>query len=78
MTDLEIRGSAEYAEAYKKFIISGDDKECRSLLTTNVSGDVPVPVMVENIVKHAWESNAFLSKVRKTAFRGNGELRLHG
>ena len=71
MTDLEIRGSAEYAEAYKKFIISGDDKECRSLLTTNVSGDVPVPVMVENIVKHAWESNAFLSKVRKTAFRGN-------
>ena len=71
MTDLEIRGSAEYSEAYKKYIISGDDKECRSLLTTNASGDVPVPVLVENIVKHAWESNTFLSKVRKTAFRGN-------
>ena len=71
MTDLEIRGSAEYAEAYKKYIISGDDKECRSLLTTNASGDVPVPVLVEGIIKHAWESNAFLSKVRKTAFRGN-------
>lgn len=71
MTDLEIRGTAEYSEAYKKYIISGDDKECRSLLTTNASGDVPVPVLVENIVKHAWESNTFLNKVRKTAFRGN-------
>jgi len=71
MTDLEIRGSAEYAEAYKKYIINGDDKECRSLLTTNASGDVPVPVLVENIVKTAWESNTFLSKVTKTAFRGN-------
>jgi hypothetical protein len=71
MTDLEIRNSAEYAEAFKNYIISGDGKECRSLLTTNASGDVPVPVLVEGIIKHAWESNAFLSKVRKTAFRGN-------
>ena len=71
MTDLEIRSSAEYCEAYKKYIITGDDKECRSLLTTNASGDVPVPVMVEETVKHAWESNAFLNHVRKTAFRGN-------
>ena len=71
MTDLEIRGSAEYAEAYKKYIINGDDKECRSLLTTNASGDVPVPTLVEEVVKHAWESNTFLTKVRKTSFRGN-------
>ena len=71
MTDLEMRNSAEYCEAYKKFILTGDDKECRSLLTTNASGDVPVPVLVEGIIKHAWESNTFLSKVRKTAFRGN-------
>ena len=71
MTDLEIRSSAEYCEAYKKYIITGDDKECRSLLTTNASGDVPVPVMVEETMKHAWESNAFLNHVRKTAFRGN-------
>ena len=71
MSDLEIRGSHEYAEAFKNYIITGDAKECRSLLTTNASGDVPVPVMVEGIIKHAWESNAFLNKVRKTAFRGN-------
>ena len=71
MTDLEIRGSAQYCEAYKKYIINGDDKECRSLLTENASGDLPVPVLVENIIKHAWESNTFLTKVTKTAFRGN-------
>ena len=71
MTDLEIRGSAEYAEAFKNYIIKGDDRECRSLLTTNASGELPVPVLVEGIIKHAWESNAFLSRVTKTAFRGN-------
>jgi len=71
MTDLEIRNSAEYCEAYKKYILTGDEKECRSLLTTNASGELPVPVLVEQAIKHAWESNTFLSKVTKTAFRGN-------
>ena len=71
MTDLEMRNSAEYCEAFKNYIIKGDDRECRSLLTENASGDVPVPVLVENIIKHAWESNTFLTKVTKTAFRGN-------
>ena len=70
MTNLEVRGSAEYAEAFKNYIITGSDKECRSLLTENVSGDVPVPVLVEGIIKTAWENNTFLAKVRKTAFRG--------
>ena len=71
MTDLEIRGSHEYAEAFKNYIITGDAKECRSLLTENVSGDLPVPVLVDNIIKTAWEGNTFLTKVHKTAFRGN-------
>lgn len=66
----EIRSSHEYAEAYKKYIITGDDKECRTLLTTNVSGDVPIPQLVEDIIKHAWEANTFLSHVTKTFFRG--------
>ena len=71
MTDLEVRGSAEYCDAFKNYIINGDDKECRSLLTENASGDLPVPVLVEGIIKHAWESNTFLTKVNKTGFRGN-------
>ena len=71
MSNLEVRGSVEYCDAFKNYIITGDDKECRSLLTENASGDLPVPVLVENIIKHAWESNTFLTKVNKTAFRGN-------
>ena len=70
MTDLEMRGSAQYAEAFKNYIITGDDKECRSLLTTIVSGELPVPTLVDTVIKHAWENNAFLAHVRKTAFRG--------
>ena len=70
MTDLEMRGSAEYAEAYKNYIINGDDKECRSLLTTTVSGELPVPILVDDIIRHAWENNTFLTHVTKTAFRG--------
>lgn len=66
----EIRSSAEYCEAFKKYIISGDDKECRSLLTTLASGELPVPQLVEDIIAHAWESNTFLTHVKKTAFRG--------
>ena len=68
----EIRSSAEYAEAFKNYIIKGDDSECRALLTTNVqNGVVPVPVIVEETVKTAWEKNDFLSRVSKTAIRGN-------
>ena len=70
MTDLEMRGSAQYAEAFKNYIITGDDKECRSLLTTIASGELPVPTLVDDIIRHAWENNSFLNHVTKTAFRG--------
>ena len=52
----EIRGSAEYAEAFKNYILTGDDKECRAMLTTNAAagGQVPVPVLVDQIIRTAW------------------------
>ena len=73
MTDLEIRSSEKYCEAYKKYILTGDDKECRSLLSANAStpGDVPVPTIIENKIKTEWERNAFLSRITKTNIRGN-------
>ena len=71
MTNMEIRNSAEYIEAYARYIKSGDDKECRSLLTENVSGAVPVPELVDTIVHTAWDNDPILSRVRKTFFRGN-------
>lgn len=72
MTIEEVRSSKEYMEAYKNYIINNDDSECRSLLTTNVDGgQVPVPEIVDSIVRTAWENNPLLSRVRRTFLRGN-------
>ena len=38
MTNVEVRKSAEYIDAFANYIKSNDDAECRSLLTENVSG----------------------------------------
>lgn len=67
----DILASKEYVDAYAKYIKTGDDKECRSLLTTQVSGVVPVPVLVDEIVRTAWENDQILNRVKKTYFRGN-------
>ena len=69
----EIRGSKEYVEAYARYIMSEDDRECRALLSENApaSGQVPVPTLVDPIIKTEWENNTILSRVNKTAFAGN-------
>lgn len=73
----ETRASVKYMDAFANYIKTGDDKECRAILTeTNPgsvsgSGPVPVPVIVDDIVRHAWDNDAILSRVRKTYFRGN-------
>ena len=71
MTMTEIRKSAEYIDAYAKYIKTGDDKECRALLTENVSGALPVPALVDEIVRTAWDNDQILRRVRRTFFRGN-------
>ena len=79
MTLEELRSSPEYVEAYAKYVKScirgeNDDSECRALLTTNATaatGYVPVPTLVDDIVRHAWENENILSRVRKTGFTGN-------
>lgn len=63
--------SREYIEAYANYIKTGDDKECRSLLTTNASGVLPVPAIVDGIVRTAWERDQIMSRVRKTFIKGN-------
>ena len=72
MTVDEIRSSTEYVDAYAKYLRTNDDRECRALLKTeNASGKVPVPVLVDEIIRHAWDNEELLSGVRKTNFRGN-------
>lgn len=67
----EIRASKEYVDAFARYIISENDKECRALLTTDASGSVPVPVIVDDIIRTAWDNDEILSRVYKTNIRGN-------
>ena len=71
MTNAEVRASKEYVDAFARYLISENDAECRSLLTENASGSVPVPVIVDDIIRTAWDENDILSRVKKTNIRGN-------
>ena len=78
MTIEELRSSAEYVNAYANYVKSElrgkpDDAELRALLTANAAsnGQVPVPTMVDDIVRHAWENENILARVKKTGFAGN-------
>ena len=72
MTNKEIRNSHEYIEAFAKYIRTGKDVECRALLTENVEdGVVPVPELVENRVRTAWENDQIFSRIAKTYVPGN-------
>ena len=70
-TNDEIRASQEYVDAFARYLVSENDTEVRSLLTTQVSGSVPVPVIVDDIIRTAWEKSDILSRIRKTNIRGN-------
>ena len=69
----EIRNSEAYVNAYADSIKNGDDKfmACRALLTENASGTVPVPSVVYDIVKNAWQRNELVSRIRRLAIKGN-------
>ena len=72
MSDMEIRNSKAYVDAYAEYIKTGDDAECRALLTENATGGtVPVPEFVYEIVKNAWAREGIMSRVRKAYLKGN-------
>lgn len=71
MTNSEVIKTVEYRDAFANYIRTGDDKECRALLTENVSGDVPVASIVYDIVKNAWEKEGIVARVKKTYIKGN-------
>lgn len=71
MTDIEIRNSEAYINAFAEYIKTGDDAECRALLTENASGTVAIPELVYGIVKTAWEREGIMSRVRKAYLKGN-------
>lgn len=73
MTNMEIRNSAEYIDAYAKYVKTGNAKECRSLLTENVGGNgmLPVPEFVADIVAEAVKESEILSRIRRMEAGGN-------
>ena len=77
MTIEEIRSMPSYMDAYANFIKTGRDTECRAILTDNAGnitgkdGPVPVPVIVDEIVRTAWERDEIARRLRRTFFRGN-------
>lgn len=74
MTNEEIRNSKEYIAAYANAIRKQDDKfsECRALLTENATnGTVPVPDIVYDIIKNAWEREGIMRRVRKLYVKSN-------
>lgn len=75
MSDMEIRNSAEYIEAYANAIRHNDTNftECRALLTENIGngGMVPVPEFVYGIVAKRLEDSKILSRVRRMNAAGN-------
>lgn len=72
MPDVETRNKKEYIDAFAEYIKTGDDTECRALLTENVTGGaVPVPEFVESRIRRAWERSEILSRVAKSYVRGN-------
>ena len=68
----EIRKSEAYMNAYANYIKTNDDTECRALLSENATGGtVPIPEIVWDIVKNAWERDTIARRVRRAYIRGN-------
>lgn len=69
----EYRNSEEYINAFAEYLKTGDDTECRALLTTNVgaAGEVAVPDMVANVIKTDWLQSEIMGEVQKISVAGN-------
>lgn len=75
MTNAEVRNSAEYIEAFANYCKTGDDTECRSLLSDNAqNGVVPVPTFVGEIVAERLKASKILSRVRHMEAKGNVKI----
>lgn len=79
----ELRNSKEYIDAYARYIKTGDDRECRTLLTTNgtvssegggdglaTMGTLPVPQFVVDILQAELRSD-IVDGFRKMRAKGN-------
>ena len=71
VSHMEMRNSTEYINAYAEYLKTGDDTECRSIVSENGSGTIAVPELVYDIVKTAWERDGITARVKKAYVQGN-------
>ena len=69
-----VKASEEYVNAYAEYLKTGDDRECRALMTDLVDGgSVPTPTVIDNYINTAWENARLLSRVRRTSIKGTAK-----
>lgn len=66
-----VRGSAEYEDAYVRYLQTGDATEARALLTDLVTGGtVPIPTYVADRIETSWEHSILARRVRRVTSDG--------
>lgn len=78
MDKREVRGTAEYKNAFAEYIkadmnIDKISAEQRALLTENAgeSGTIAVPVGAQERINTAWENDEIMRRITRTFFKGN-------
>lgn len=72
----EFRNSKQYIDAYARYIKTGDDRECRTLITTNATiegsnAGLPIPTFVADIVAGEFRRSEIVDGFRKMRAKGN-------
>ncbi len=69
-----VKASEEYVNAYAEYLKTGNDRECRALMTDLVDGGtVPTPTLIDEYINTAWENARLLSRVRRTSIKGTAK-----
>lgn len=78
MTNIEVRNSKEYIDAFVEYVKKGYDlekvnAERRALLTENATdyGTIAVPTYIAQRIETAWENDELMRRVRRTFVPGN-------
>lgn len=69
-----VLNSDVYVNAFAEYLKTGNDKECRALLTDLVDGGtVPTPTVIDDFINTAWERANLVSRVRRTNIKGTAK-----
>lgn len=69
-----VKSSEAYVDAFANYLKTGDDRECRALMTDLVDGGtVPIPTVIDDYINTAWENARLLSRVRRTSIKGTAK-----